>query len=104
VSQVSIGDVLFDFAAPTEVSLRNRIIGFIALQRLAIIAIIPLPIVIATAALACVRLDDPRFPLGIIMVWLLVASNHVVNSVADAERDKRKWPLATIGNGVDLKD
>jgi len=100
VSQVSIGDVLFDFAAPTEVSLRNRIIGFIALQRLAIIAIIPLPIVIATAALACVRLDDPRFPLGIIMVWLLVASNHVVNSVVDAERDKRKWPLRPLATGL----
>jgi hypothetical protein len=58
VSQVSVADILFDFAAPTEVSLRNRIIGFIALQRLAIIAIIPLPIVIDTAALAGVRLDD----------------------------------------------
>ena len=34
------------------------------------------------------------------MVWLLVASNHVVNSVVDAERDKRKWPLRPLATGL----
>ena len=100
MSQVSVGDILFGFAAPTEVSLRNRIIGFIALQRLAAIVVRSLPLVIATAALAGMRLDDPRFPFGIIMVWLLVASNSVVNGVVDSERDKLKWPLRPLATGL----
>jgi len=45
VSQVSVGNVLFDFAASTEASLRNRIIAFIALQRLAVIVIAFFPLV-----------------------------------------------------------
>jgi geranylgeranylglycerol-phosphate geranylgeranyltransferase len=80
--------------------LRNKIIGFIALQRLAGIVVLPLPLVIATAALAGMRLDDPRFPVGIITVWLLVASNSVVNGVVDAERDKLKWPLRPLTTGL----
>ena len=102
MSQVSVRDVLFDFAAPTEVSPKNRIIGFIALQRLGRIAIVFFPLVIATAALAGARLDDSRFPIGIIMVWLLAASDLVINSVVDAERDKRKWPLSPLAS-TDLK-
>ena len=99
VSQVSIGDILFDLATPTEVSLRNRIIGFIALQRLAIIAVRSLPLVIATAALAGMRLDDPRVPFGLIAMWLLTASSNVVNSVVEAERDNLKWPLRPLATG-----
>ncbi|MGB8310892.1 MAG: hypothetical protein WCE81_03385 [Halobacteriota archaeon] len=75
---------------PTEVSLRNRIIGFIELQRPALNVIYSFPLVISTAALAGARLDDPRLPIGIIMVYLLMAANLVINDLVDAERDKRK--------------
>jgi 4-hydroxybenzoate polyprenyltransferase len=34
------------------------------------------------------------------VVWLLVASDHVVNDVVDAERDKRKWPLRPLASGL----
>ena len=103
MSQVSVGDVLFGWTAPTKVSLRNRIIGFIVLQRLAVIVIGFFPLTMAAAALAGARLDDPRFPFGLIMVWLLVASTHVINGVVDAERDKQKWPLRPLASGLILK-
>ena len=103
MSQVSIGDVLFGWAAPTEVSLKNRIIALIALQRPATIVLGFFPLAMAQRLCAGARLDDPRFPFGLIMVWLLVSSDHVINDVFDAERDKRKWPAAAIGNGVHLK-
>jgi len=99
VSQVSIGDVLFGWAAPTEVSLKNRIIALIALQRPATIVLGFFPLAMAAAALAGARFDDPRFPFGLIMVWLLVSSDHVINDVFDAERDKRKWPLRPLATG-----
>ena len=34
------------------------------------------------------------------MVWLLVASDLIINSVVDAERDKRKWPLRPLASGL----
>jgi len=45
VLQVLVGDILFNFAAPTEVLQKNRIIGFIALQRLAVILTMFFPLV-----------------------------------------------------------
>ncbi len=98
--QVSVGDILFGFAAPTEVSLRNRIIGFIVLQRLAAIGSKVLPTCNCYSGFVGMRLDDPRFPFAIITVWLLTASNSVVNSVVDAERDKLKWPLRPLATGL----
>jgi 4-hydroxybenzoate polyprenyltransferase len=92
--------VLFCYASPTEVSLKNKIIALIALQRLAIIVIMFFPLVLAAAALAGVRLDDPRLAFGLIIVWLLVASDHVINDVVDAERDKMKWPLRPLASGM----
>jgi 4-hydroxybenzoate polyprenyltransferase len=92
--------VLFGWGAPTEVSLRNRIIGFIELQRPAIIVFYSFPLVISTAALAGARLDDPRWPIGLVMLWLLMAANLVINDVVDAERDKRKWALRPLATGL----
>ena len=100
MSQVSVNDVLFGYASPTEVSLRNKIIALISLQRLAMIVIMFFPLVIAAVALAGARLDDPRVPFGLIVVWLLVASDHVVNDIVDAERDKEKWPLRPLASGL----
>ena len=51
MSQVSVGEVLFGWGAPAEVSLKNRIIGFISMQRPAITVIYSFPLVISTAAL-----------------------------------------------------
>jgi 4-hydroxybenzoate polyprenyltransferase len=79
---------------------KNRIIRFIELQRPVINVIGFFPLVMAAAALAGGRLDDPRFPFGLIMVYLLVASNLVVNDRVDAERDKRKWPLRPLATGL----
>ncbi len=67
---------------------------------MAIIAIRSLPLVVATAALAGMRLSDPRVPFGLIAMWLLTASSNVVNSVVDAERDKLKWPLRPLATGL----
>ena len=49
MSQVSVRDVLFDWAAPTEVSLRNKIIALISLQRLAVIVTVFFPLVMAAS-------------------------------------------------------
>jgi len=58
MSQVSVREVLFGHAAPAEPTLKNRIIGFIELQRPAIIVLPFFPLVFSTAALAGARLDD----------------------------------------------
>ena len=100
MSQVSVGEVLFGWGAPTEVSLKNRIIGFISMQRPAITVIYSFPLVISTAALAGARLDDPRFPIGLVMVYLLMAANLVINDFVDAERDNRKWSLRPLATGL----
>ncbi len=98
-SQVSVADVLFNQAVPTEHSFRNTIIGLISLQRIAILIMI-LPIVIAPMALAGGRFDDPRFPFLLIMWWFVWAASNVLNDISDAERDKRKWPQRPLPNGL----
>ncbi len=100
MSQVSVREVLLGWGAPNEVSPRNRIIGFIELQRPLINVIGFFPLVIAAAALAGGRLDDPRSPFGLVMVYFLVASSLIVNDLCDSERDKLKWPLRPLATGL----
>jgi 4-hydroxybenzoate polyprenyltransferase len=94
---VSVADVLFGQATPTEPSLRNKIIAFITLQRVAV-NIIFLPVILGAFALAGGRFDDPRLPFALIVAWLISATGNIINDIVDAERDKRKWPLRPLPN------
>lgn len=94
-----LADVLLGYAAPKKPSLKNKIIGFIALQRPAIV-VMGLPLALGPAILAGLKLSDPRLPLGLAAVWLLVAAVHTINDVVDLERDKRKFPMRPLPSGL----
>jgi len=94
-----LADVLLGYAAPKKPSLKNKIIGFIALQRPAIV-VMGLPLALGPAILAGLKLSDPRLPLGLAAVWLLVAAAHTINDVVDLERDKRKFPMRPLPSGL----
>jgi 4-hydroxybenzoate polyprenyltransferase len=89
---VSVADVAFGQAAPTKPSFRNKIIGLITLQRVALI-MIGLPLVAGAMALAGGRFDDPRLPILLLVTWLINAAGNVTHDIVDTERDKEKWPL-----------
>lgn len=94
---MSVADVLFGQATPTEPSLRNKIIAFITLQRVAV-NITFLPVILGAFALAGGRFDDPRLPFALIAAWLITSTGSIINDVTDVERDKRKWPLRPLPN------
>jgi 4-hydroxybenzoate polyprenyltransferase len=96
---VSVADVLFGQATPTEPSLRNKIIAFITLQRVAV-NILTLPVVVGVWALAGGQFNDPKFLLILIGAWFLLAATHVINDLVDTERDKWKWPLRPLPSGL----
>ncbi|MGB8310382.1 MAG: UbiA family prenyltransferase [Halobacteriota archaeon] len=98
-AKVSASDVFFGRAAPTERSFRNRIIGLIAMQEIAI-NIIVMPIALGTAALAGAKLTDPRLPLLLVVTFLAMGVAMMTNDIIDAERDKTKWPLKPLATGL----
>ena len=98
-TKVSVAEVLFGQATPTEPSLRNEIIGFITLQRVAVNTM-SLPVIVGAWALAGGRFYDPQFLIILIVAWLLLAASHVINDLVDADRDKRKWPLRPLPSGL----
>jgi len=95
----SVADVLFGQAAPTEVSLRNKVIGFISLQHAAP-TILFLPVILGTMALAGVQFSDPRLLLVIIIALLGSFAVNVINNIVDMDRDKWKWPLRPLSSGL----
>jgi hypothetical protein len=64
-TRVSAADVLSGIAAPPERSFRNRIVGFITLQRMGL-CIAVLPFALGVAALAGARLNLQLLPLVIV--------------------------------------
>jgi 4-hydroxybenzoate polyprenyltransferase len=96
---VSVADVLFGQATPTEPSLRNKIIAFITLQRVAVTTL-ALPVIAGAWALAGGQFNDPRFLIILILAWFLGAVSHVINDIVDTERDKWKWPLRPLPSGL----
>jgi 4-hydroxybenzoate polyprenyltransferase len=98
-SKSSAADVAFGYAAPTERSLINQVIGLITLQRIAVVVFF-FPAVAAAAALAGVRFNDPRFIILLGVTWLIGAASHFINDLVDRERDKSKWPLRPLPTGL----
>ncbi len=98
-TKVSVADILFGLAAPTNPSLRNKIIGFIALQRLAVTLLI-IPPLLGLVALAGGQFTDPRLVVAFVGAWLISAAAMITNDVVDAERDKQKWPLRPLPSGL----
>jgi 4-hydroxybenzoate polyprenyltransferase len=95
---VSVGEVLSGQAAPLERTVKNRLIGFVALQHV-IIDIMILPVAAAPYALAGGQVDAKLF--FFLLVALLVSiSTNVINDLADVERDKTKWPLRPLPTGL----
>lgn len=92
--------ILFGHACPTERTTKNRILGFICLQRPALAAMG------ATNALAGAVLALRGLPsmfhlaVGLTAVYLLVSAMHTTNDLIDRERDKRKWPARPLPTGV----
>ena len=95
----SVADVLFGQAAPTEVSFRNKVIGFISLQHVAP-TILFLPITLGTMALAGIQFGDPRLLLVIIIALLGSFAVNVINDIVDMDRDKWKWPQRPLSSGL----
>jgi 4-hydroxybenzoate polyprenyltransferase len=85
----SAAEVLFGQVAPTEVSFRNKVIGVISLQRVAL-GILFLPLVWGAMALAGVQFGDLRLLLVIIIALLGSFAVNVINDIIDMDRDKWK--------------
>jgi len=106
---VSLRDILFGFASPKEMTLKNRILGFIELQRPAVIAM-GTPFALAGAVLAerqmsitwqqIISQKLTPYVLGLISVWLLIGAMHAINSTIDVERDKTKFPMRSLVTGL----
>jgi 4-hydroxybenzoate polyprenyltransferase len=97
--KVSATDVAFGYVAPTERLLRNQVIGFVTLQRIAVV-VLYFPTLAAVAALAGTRFDDPRFIVLLGVTWLIGAGGNAGNDLVDVERDKAKWPLRPLPTGL----
>ncbi len=95
----SVAEVLFGQAAPTNPSLRNKVIGFIALQHVAL-GILFLPVVWGTVALAGVQFSDPRLLQVSIIALLGTCAVNSINDIADMDRDKQKWPVRPLPSGL----
>jgi 4-hydroxybenzoate polyprenyltransferase len=98
-TRVSAADVLFGIAAPPERSFRNKIVGFITLQRIGI-NIGVLPLVLGMAALAGARFNDLGLLPLLIVTFLACGVAVMTNDIIDIERDKRKWPLKPLATGL----
>ena len=91
-------DVLFGQAAPVGRTFGNKIIGFVSMQRLAILLMI-LPVVAAPYALAGGQVDAQLF-FFFIVAWLASTAGNVINDLTDVERDKTKWPTRPLPSGL----
>jgi 4-hydroxybenzoate polyprenyltransferase len=98
-AQVSAADVLMLKMAPTERSVRNRIIGLIALAGLGLDVLV-LPFVIGTAALSGASFTDPLLLPLLFAVFIAAGVANVTNDIIDAERDKTKWPRKPLSTGL----
>ena len=96
---ISAKEVLFGHAAPTERSLRNKIIGFVTLNRVAL-NMLALPAVVGVTALAGGNFYDSRLPTLFIIVLFMFIAGNIINDIADSERDRRKWPLRPLASGL----
>jgi 4-hydroxybenzoate polyprenyltransferase len=97
-TRVSVADVLSGIAAPPKRSSRNRIVGFITLQRVGLcVAVLPFPL--GVAALAGAKFNLELLPL-IIVAFLGGTAASMTNDIVDMERDKRKWPLKPLATGL----
>jgi 4-hydroxybenzoate polyprenyltransferase len=97
-TRVTAADVLSGIAAPPERTFRNRIVGFVTLQRVGL-CIAVLPFALGVAALAGARLNLQLLPL-IIVAFLGGTAASMTNDIVDMERDKRKWPLKPLATGL----
>ncbi len=106
---VSLRDILYGFAAPKERTLKNRILGFVTLQKPAVTAM-GVPFALAGAVLAERQLGITwrliisqklmSFILGLLAVWLLISATLTINSIIDVERDKKKYTMRPIATGL----
>jgi len=85
--------------APTEVSFRNKVIGFISLQHAAP-TILFLPVILGTMALAGVQFSDAQLLLVIIIALLGSYAVNIMNDIVDKDRDKWKWTLRPLSSGL----
>jgi len=98
-AHVSASDIFFGRAAPTERSLRNRIVGLIAMQEIGINVLV-IPVALSTAALAGAKWTDPRLLPLIVVTFLAMGVAMMTNNIVDTERDKKKWPLKPLATGL----
>lgn len=107
--KISAMELLFGFAAPKERTTKNRVLGFIELQRVAVVAM-GVPFALAGATLAERQLGIrwnqipnqqlPSLLFGLLAVWLLISSMHTFNDVLDAKRDAEKFPMRPLPTGL----
>ncbi len=96
---MQVKEVLFGHVAPTEISFKNQIFGFITLHKV-VLNLIFFPPIVASMALAGVGIDDPRFYSMLLVSFLITSGSLILNDVVDMERDKHKWPLRPLATGL----
>jgi 4-hydroxybenzoate polyprenyltransferase len=94
-----VSEVLFGNAASAEPSLRNKVIGYITLQRIAVNVIFFFNL-IGFVALAGEQFNSRLLFFMFIVIYLTSADGNIINDIVDYERDKRKWPLRPLATGL----
>jgi heme O synthase-like polyprenyltransferase len=95
----SATELLFGHAAPIERSFRNKVIGFLSLNRIAV-NMLALPAVVGITALAGGSFSDSRLPILFVVALLVFISGNTMNDIHDSERDKQKWPRRPLASGL----
>ncbi len=91
-SIIKIMGILYGQGIPKGTSFKNKLLGFICLQRPAIAIMGPL-MFLAAGFLALGKLPSlDTIILGFIAVYALSAAEHTVDDTIDKEIDKKKWP------------
>jgi len=86
--------------APQKRTILNILIGYISIQR-PLIAVMGPFMFLAGAFLVLGEFPSMTFVLvGFIAVYLLTASEHVIDDFIDIERDRLKWPKRALPTGL----
>lgn len=96
VKMTNIMGILYGMGIPKGEGLKNKLLGFICMQRPAIAVMGPL-MFFAASALAIGRIPSwEALFFGSIAVYLLTASEHSIDDTIDKEIDKVKWPTRPL--------
>jgi 4-hydroxybenzoate polyprenyltransferase len=92
--------ILYGMGIPKGSGWKNKLLGFVCMQRPAIAVMGPL-MFFAAASLAIGKIPSwEELLFGSIAVYLLTASEHFIDDTIDIEIDKVKWPTRPLPSEV----